>query len=68
VSPGVATSLAQAEQAEYGELRVIVVTAFPTGEDINENDGKLKVFNSRFGIGTENRSLVFRTLVIWAPI
>jgi hypothetical protein len=45
-------------------LVVVVVTAFPIGEDINDNGGNSKGFDSRFGMGIENCSLIFRTLAI----
>jgi len=49
-------------------LYVVVVAAFPTGGGTNDNGGKLKGFDSRFGMGMENCSLIFWTLAIWVSI
>jgi hypothetical protein len=50
------------------DLFVAVVTVSLAGGGINDNGGKTKGFNSRFGMGIENCSLMFRTLAIWASI
>jgi hypothetical protein len=47
---------------------VVVVTSFLMDGDIDDNGGKSKGFESRFGMGIENCSLIFRTLAICASI
>jgi hypothetical protein len=50
------------------DLIVVVIAASSAGGGINDNGGKMKGLNSRFGMGIENCSLIFRTLAIWASI
>jgi hypothetical protein len=47
---------------------VVVPTAFPTDGVIDDNGGGSKGFNSRFGTGIENCSLIDMILAFWASI
>src|SRR6266403_2405193 len=49
-------------------LFVVVVTAFPTGEDTADSGGKSKEFNAKIGLGIENCSLIALFLAFWASI
>ena len=49
---------------EIIDLVVVVIAVSPAGGGTNDNGGKTKGLNSRFGMGIENCSLIFRTLVI----